>query len=1007
MAGFRLIVTEKPSVARDIARVLGISGRGDGFIGKGATRISWCLGHLLELAPPAAYDERWRSWRLENLPILVSSFRLSPREDSKDQWRALRALLTDPHLEEVINACDAGREGELIFAYARQASGCKAPVRRLWISSMTDQAIREGFDRLRDGSDFTALEAAARCRSEADWLVGLNATRAMTLRARRGSDSRLLSLGRVQTPTLALICRREQEIENFEPQTFWQVRVRFAVEDGSFLATWTRPGVKGDQADRLDSKQAAEAICSRIEGRDGIVTRADGRRVKEKPPLLYDLTALQKEANARFGLSAQKTLDLAQSLYERKKVITYPRTDARHLGSDLVDTLPGRIRSLGFGPYEKTAGEIIETWPPKLGKRVIDDAEVSDHHAIIPTGSDPRRAGLDPDEKKLFDLVARRFLAVFLPDALFSVMAARTSIGDDHFIARGRSCLAPGWRAIDPPRSTKKEREVILPALEPGMQARQAAHEIREGRTKPPRRYTEATLLGAMERAGEGLEEQELKRAMKRNGLGTPATRAAIIETLLRRNYVRREAGSLVPSEEGRALIECLPVDELRSARLTGAWEAQLVAIAEGRHDREEFMKAIRTLTRRVVEAIASAEISDAGLATLSRPEAAEGEPFGKCPCCEGEVLAGARGWRCSACNLSIPRSIARREISDRMARALLSARRCPPVKGFRSRAGKEFQAGLEIDEKGEIRFFFPGSEALGDCPACGEPVRQRGRVYSCDTGRDCPFVVFAETSGRRIPESSVRELLEKGHSTLLEGFERRDGTRFTGRLEWNGRRVVVAARDARSAAGSVGACPRCGEAVSWLSGAWRCPGDDFELPARIAGRRLGADEVRALLTAGRTPRLYGFRKRDGKPFRAALVLDLEAKRLLTFDFKPVEDEPAPSLPEGAPPPAFGKWRVCPACFERADPDPGYVIAGKEAWGCSKWSRGCTLRIPFIIEGQRLNEDDARRLLGRERATRYLRGLHSDRGNLPVSRVVLRPLEDPCWKLEAKGGREP
>lgn len=1003
MAGFRLIVTEKPSVARDIARVLGVSGRGSGFIGAGATRISWCLGHLLELAPPAAYDDRWRSWRLENLPILVSSFRLAPRKDSKDQWRTLRSLLADPHLEEVINACDAGREGELIFAYARQAAGCKAPVRRLWISSMTDQAIREGFERLRDGADFTDLEAAARCRSEADWLVGLNATRAMTLRARRGADSRLLSLGRVQTPTLALICDREREIENFEPKTFWQVRVRFAVDDGSYQATWTRPDARGERADRLETREQAEAICKRIEGLAGRVTRADGRKVKERPPLLYDLTALQKEANARFRFSAQKTLDIAQALYERKKVITYPRTDSRHLGQDLVGTLPGRIRSLTFGPYEKTAAQIAADWPPKLGKRVIDDAEVSDHHAIIPTGSDPRAAGLGPDEKKLFDLVARRFLAVFLPDAVFSVMVAETSIDQDVFLARGRSCLVPGWREIDPPRSSKKDREVILPALVEGLEARQEEHEIHEGRTKPPRRYTEATLLGAMERAGEGLEEQELKRAMKRNGLGTPATRAAIIETLLRRNYVRREGGSLVPSKEGRALIDCLPVDELRSARLTGAWEAQLVEIAEGRRSRESFMEAICDLTRRVVETISKAEIPDASLATLSQPEAAEGERFGQCPLCQADVLAGTRGWRCSACHLSIPRSIARREISDRMARALLREGRCAPVKGFRSRAGKEFQAGLEIDEQGEIRFFFPQSESLGDCPACGKPVRHRGKVYSCDTGRDCPFVIFAETSGREIPDSSVREVLERGRSEPLDGFERRDGSNFAGRLEWNERRVVLVAVDARSTAGAVGPCPRCGAQVSWSSGAWRCAKGDFEVPAKIAGRRLEADDLGALLRDGRTRRLYGFRKRDGKAFRAALVLDLEGERLLTFDFQPSEGETDPAPPEGAPPPALGRV-VCPACFERADPHPGYIIAGKEAWGCSKWRQGCKLRIPFTIEGQRLRDEDARRLLGRDRATRLLRGLHSERGNLPVSRVVLRPLEDPCWRLEPKGG---
>jgi DNA topoisomerase-3 len=681
-------VAEKPSVARDIAAALSIRGGGRGSIGSGDVRITWCVGHLVELEEPAAYDPRWRSWRLEHLPMLPEEFRLRPRKGARDQWDVVRKLLRDRDLAEVVNACDAGREGELIFAYIYQLAGCRAPVERLWISSMTREAIRQGYERLRPGRDMRRLENAARCRAEADWLVGLNATRAMTLRLRTRSSSTLFSLGRVQTPTLALIDQRERAIEVFVPEPFWQVKVVFArgAADGGpsreegdrWEGTWTAARPEG-ATDRISDEPTARAVMERIAGQDGVVARVERKEKRERPPLLYDLTTLQREANKRFRFSAQKTLDLAQSLYEKHKVLTYPRTDSRHIGSDQVPGLPRVIEGLCFPPFEEAARSVLERWPVKPGKRVVDDAEVSDHHAIIPTDTDPRACALSADEKRIFELVARRFLAVFMPDAVFATALIETRIGDDVFLARGRTMLAPGWRAIDPPKSARDDAgqdEAALPPVEEGETAHQVEPTLHQGVTKPPKRFTEATLLAAMERAGEELGEEDLKRAMKRNGLGTPATRAAVIETLISRGYLARESGSLVPTPLGRGLLRALPVEALRSPRMTGEWEARLAAMADGEGTRETFMADIRRFTADLVARIVRAEPMPVVHEPAAPPVRAAPVPPGAyppafghrvdCPICAsadppelGYVIAGRGAWGCSrwkqGCPLRVP----------------------------------------------------------------------------------------------------------------------------------------------------------------------------------------------------------------------------------------------------------------------------------------------------------------------------------------------------------------
>jgi len=1000
---YRLILAEKPSVARDIARVLGVRGRQKGWIGDGDLRISWALGHLAELAEPASYDPAWKRWSFDNLPMLPEQFGLQPRKDSgADQWRVVRDLMKHRDCTAVVNACDAGREGELIFAHCYQLAGCKAPVKRLWISSMTDKAIREGFDRLRDGATMANLEAAARCRTEADWLVGLNATRAMTIRLATGPGGALRSLGRVQTPTLAMLVDREQAIDDFVPQDFWQVKATFARGDASgerWQATWTTSGPDGKPVDRHFQRDDAQAIADRVQDGLGHIEQVDRKRKRERPPQLYDLTSLQREANQRFGFTAERSLQLAQALYERHKVLTYPRTDSRHLGEDQLPELPDIARSLRFGPYAAAAELASGCDPASLGKRFVDDAEVSDHHAIIPTGIDPRPLGMDRDEKHLYDLVARRFLGAFHPDAVFATVAIHTLVGTDMFLAKGRSRLEAGWQAIDPPRSKKKER--LLPPVEQGEDAPVIEAGLHDGQTRPPNRYNDASLLGAMERAGEDLEDAELKRAMKRNGLGTPATRAAIIETIIKRGYVLRHERHIVPTPVGRALIRALPVEALRSPRLTGEWEARLVAMTEGNDDREAFMADTRAFAAEVVSLLRDAEIPMPLVNVLAVREAT-GEELGTCPRCAGSVRQGRGGWACNGCPLFIPLRVARRETSLRMAKTLLTKGETGVVKGFKSREGKPFKAALRIDEAGSVRLHFPVPDPLGDCLACGKPVRPRGKVYTCDTGRECRFVVFEEMTGKKISEKMVTQLLVDGRTGLLEGFVSRDGRKFDGVLVWTDQRVEVQESDPREDAGPAGPCPQCRAPVAFSRRKWRCRDCGFRLPGAVAQRSLAHAEVRELLQRGRTTRMHGFRQKGGAVFKAALRLD--DQHHIALDYSRDHAEELQQLPPGSPPPAFGQVATCPMCVHRAETQPGYVIAGRAAWGCSRWKLGCGLRVPFVVEGSTIGDDEALRLFGKNKATRYLKGLGQ---RTRTARVALVLNSEPCWQVQERGGKKP
>ena len=717
----QLIIAEKPSVARDIARVLGVRPRGRGSFAGQDRFISWCVGHLVELDEPAAYDQRWKPWRLDTLPMVPDQFRLRPVKSATEQLRAVRALLCDTRFDEVVNACDAGREGELIFRYVYQLAGSRLPIRRLWISSMTDEAIQAGFAGLRPGAHYDNLANAARCRSEADWIVGLNATRAVTVRHRTGPGSTLYSIGRVQTPTLAILAEREQAIQQFVPRDYWELRGTFtAGKRPSFMALWTR-----DRVTRFGTQDAVTQVTQRVREHgeatdpDGpVVERVTQRQMRERAPLLFDLTALQRTANRRFGLSANQTLQAAQALYEQHKVLTYPRTDARYLSRDMVGDLPTLFRGLARYPDYQSAVQPLVEKTPRPSARIVDDTKVQDHHAIIPTGQVVALGSLTRDERRIFDLVVRRFVGAFYPDAVFATTTLVVRVGaevpgdtptrqptgpegrpeerlledapppPDRFIARGRVRLEAGWQAVaglgdDGDRKKTRTRQagageagqVELPAVRQG-QKLSGTFESPAKQTKPPPHHSEASLLLAMETAGKQVDDEALRAAMKDTGLGTPATRASIIETLIRRDFVDRTGKQLHATPTGMALIDAVPVPNLTSPELTGQWEARLARIARGQDTRAAFMRDIASYVREIITVLRRTPInrsmararvdqpvpkSQKTRKTRTRrvtrkstktPRRLKPPRFNvddlRCPLCkQGHLITGQRGWGC------------------------------------------------------------------------------------------------------------------------------------------------------------------------------------------------------------------------------------------------------------------------------------------------------------------------------------------------------------------------
>jgi DNA topoisomerase-3 len=683
--------------------------------------ITWAVGHLVQLAEPEEYDEKWKKWRMADLPIVPpDGFKLVPRDaKSKKQLKLVETLLKRDDVDRVINACDAGREGELIFAYLYEsvfgasATSEKAPkpVNRLWISSMTKQAIREGFEKLRPGQQMRDLESAARSRSEADWLVGMNATRAATIRGRAWVGG-VVSLGRVQTPTLGMIVKREREIQAFVPEPYRLVH-------GTFQPPYQGLWFEGDETRIFGDLERADRIVAKVTGQDGTIEKVERKEQSERAPLLYDLTSLQRDANRRYGFSARRTLQAAQSLYEAKKAITYPRTSSRYLSGDMVPQLKPTAATLQpIGDYRAAAEYVLALDQLPL-QRVVNDAKVDDHHAIIPTDIEHDVNALTPDERRVFDLIARRFLAVFHPPARYARTTVITVVEEERFRTRGKVTLEAGWRAVygvEPDLERQSEGEESeggeMPALKEGQTVRCIAAEIEDKMTKPSPRYTEATLLSAMETAGKLIDDEELREAMKESGLGTPATRAETIETLIRREYIERVGKDLQATPKGIQVITMLEEHKLTSPELTGDWEHKLSDIEHGRGDREKFMQGIADFTKETVEQIAALDKEKL------RPERVE---LGLCPRCgaeTGEIIRenskayGCTSWKSreeAGCGFVIWKRVASRTLTPEIARQLIEERRTREVlSGFRSRNGKPFRARLVLNDEDKIEFEFP-----------------------------------------------------------------------------------------------------------------------------------------------------------------------------------------------------------------------------------------------------------------------------------------------------------
>ena len=560
----KLIIAEKPSVAKDIARVLGVKTRGEGYLYGEDYVITWALGHLVSLCEPGEVDERWQKWNMAQLPMLPEDIPLKALPATKSQYEVVRKLLCSPKIDSVICATDSAREGELIFRYIYQLSGCKKPVQRLWISSMTDAAIREGFENLRPGSDYDALYESARCRSVADWLVGMNASRAYSLKYNAH-----LSIGRVQTPTLNLIVKRDLEIENFVPKDYWEIKADF----GDYEGLWVNPETKETRA---DTKELAERVKAEVAKKEGTVTESEAEIKRVPPPQLFDLTSLQREANQKYGYSADKTLKLAQALYERHKLLTYPRTDSRYLPDDMQGKVRDTLRKL---PEPYAAFVAAQEMNPSMHtKRFYDNSKISDHHAIVPTEKVPRLESLAPDERNIYDMVARRLIAAHYPNYEYEAARLVTRVNGHDFKSTGSTPIREGWRALYRDEKQNKN-ETLLPKLTVGEKRGVQKVSTKTSKTKPPQRHNDASILKMMENAGREIEDEALREQLKDSGLGTPATRAAIIERLIQVGYARRSGKALTSTEKGRKLIAIVP-EQIASAATTGKWEKALSAMA-------------------------------------------------------------------------------------------------------------------------------------------------------------------------------------------------------------------------------------------------------------------------------------------------------------------------------------------------------------------------------------------------------------------------------------------
>ncbi|MBN8503750.1 MAG: DNA topoisomerase III [Burkholderiales bacterium] len=801
MSNKTLVIAEKPSVALDIVRALtpksGKFEKHDEYHENEHYVVSSAVGHLVEIAAPEGQDPKRGKWSFANLPVLPTHFDLAPIDKSKGRLSALAKLIRRKDVDRIINACDAGREGELIFRlivqYAQPARGkFEKTIERLWLQSMTPEAIRDGFANLRADAVMLPLADAARCRSEADWLVGINGTRAMTAFNSRDGGFFLTTVGRVQTPTLSIVVEREEKIRKHVPRDYWEVRASFDAQAGRYEGKYIQPGFKkGDdehaRADRVWDKAQAEAIAAAVQGQPATVTE-ESKPSSQASPGLYDLTTLQREANSRFGFSAKTTLALAQALYEKHKALTYPRTDSRHLPEDYLKVAKETAQVLSKeGPAElaRHAATLLAKDYIKPTKKVFDNTKVSDHFAIIPTLQAP--GALSEAEAKLYELVVKRFLAVFFPPAEYQVTTRISTAAGHQFQTNGKVLVNPGWQAVYGKEA--QDEDALLTPVAAGEVVRTESVDVKGLQTKPPARYTEATLLGAMEGAGKLVDDDELREAMNERGLGTPATRASIIEGLLNEKYMLREGRELIPTAKAfqlMTLLRGLEVEELTRPELTGQWEYQLNQMEKGKLAREAFMAEIARMAERVVAKAKSydRDTVPGDYATLKTP----------CPNCGGVVKENYRRFACEACDFSITKIPGGRSFELPEVEQFLVDKRIGPLEGFRSRMGRPFTAELQLVFDDEIKNWklefdfgddkseddgqpvdFSGQTSHGPCPKCQGHVYEHGSNYVCEHSVGahvtCDFKTGKIILTQPVDEAQIHKLLHTGKTDVLENF--------------------------------------------------------------------------------------------------------------------------------------------------------------------------------------------------------------------------------------------
>ncbi len=796
-----LIIAEKPSVAADIARALGGFTKHEDYFESDQFVVSSAVGHLLEIAAPDAYEVKRGKWSFANLPVIPPHFDLRPIAKTEARLKVLQKLIKRKDINRLINACDAGREGELIFRLIAQHTKATQKVERLWLQSMTPQAIKDGFGKLRSDEELMNLANAARCRSESDWLIGINGTRAMTAFNSKSGGFFLTTVGRVQTPTLSIVVEREELIRKFISRDYWEVTAEFICAAGIYQGRWFDPKFKKDSKDanadpekkdsRLWSEAAAASIVAACHDKTGKV-REESKPSSQAAPQLFDLTSLQREANARFGFSAKNTLGLAQALYERHKVLTYPRTDSRALPEDYLPTVTSTLEMLAESSdnYYPHAAQILNNSWVKPNKKIFDNSKISDHFAIIPTLQAPKN--LSEPEQKLYDLVVRRFMAIFFPSAEFKVTTRITEVSGHLFKTDGKILINPGWLAVYG-KSSQDDKELVVVGENEKVQTESVKPVSLK--TKPPARYTEATLLSAMEGAGKLIDDEDYREAMSEKGLGTPATRAAIIEGLLFEKYMVREAREIIPTAKAfqlMTLLRGLGVEELTHPELTGNWEHKLALMEKGQIDRNTFMQEIAQITQRIVKRAKEydSDTIPGDYADLKTP----------CPHCGGLVKENYRRFACEKCGFSISKIPGGRAFEYHEAEEFIKNKEIGPLQGFRSKMGRPFAAIIKLvsipeddkdypnagyklefdfgnsDEDNNEEVDFTGQSSLGACPKCSGAVYEHGMKYLCERSvgpnKACDFSTGKVVLQQEISQEQVSKLLNEGKTDLLTNFK-------------------------------------------------------------------------------------------------------------------------------------------------------------------------------------------------------------------------------------------